>query len=306
METLTIPSPHGGAELATYVWSIDSPKAVVQIAHGMAEHAQRYDRLAQALNAAGYAVVAHDHRGHGATASQPHEVGYFADRHGWDAAIGDIEAVGRYARDRYREVPYVLLGHSMGSFMAREAASRHSDDMDALVLSGTGGDPGILGTVGQRVASVEGRIRGRRHPSSLMDKLTFGDFNKKFKPNRTDFDWLSRDEDEVDAYVADPRCGNVFTSGFFADFLNGVNALSSDRNPARIRSDLPIYLLAGSDDPVGGEKGVTAVRDQLRSVGLQDLTLRLYPQGRHEMFNEINRDEVTAELVDWLDTKVGS
>lgn len=307
METLRTPSPHDGLELATYVWEpTGSPKAVVQIAHGMAEHAKRYDRLAQALNAAGYAVVAHDHRGHGESVADPKDVGYLADAAGWSGAIVDIRAVGEYARERFPGVPHVLLGHSMGSFMSRELVSRGSDGIDALVLSGTGGDQGLLGRVGAVVAALEGRLRGRRHPSNLMNTLTFGAFNKPFAPARTDFDWLSRDEAEVDRYIADPACGAVFTSGFYADMLGGLNALAPDANPAKIRKDLPVYLLAGSADPVGGEKGVTSVRDQLVKVGLTDVTMQLYPGGRHEMFNEINRDEVVADLVAWLDRVVAA
>ncbi len=305
METLSTPSPHDGLVLATYVWEpTGAPKAVVQIAHGMAEHAQRYDRLAQALNAAGYAVVAHDHRGHGASVTGPQDVGFLADAAGWSGAIVDIRAVGESARERFPGVPHVLLGHSMGSFLSRELVSRGSDGIDALVLSGTGGDQGLLGRVGAVVAALEGRLRGRRHPSNLMNTLTFGAFNKEFKPARTDFDWLSRDADEVDKYIADPACGAVFTSGFYADMLGGVNALSPDASPAKIRKDLPVYLLAGSADPVGGEKGVTSVRDQLVKVGLTDVTMKIYPGGRHEMFNETNRDEVTADLVAWLDRVV--
>ena len=306
METLRTPAPHDGLDLATYVWEPSgAPKAVVQIAHGMAEHAQRYDRLAQALTAAGYAVVAHDHRGHGATVADPKDVGYLADAGSWSAAIVDIRAVGEYARERFRGVPHVLLGHSMGSFLSRELVSRGSEGIDALVLSGTGGDQGLLGKVGALVATVEGKIRGRRHPSSLMNALTFGAFQKPFKPARTDFDWLSRDTDEVDRYVADPACGAVFTSGFYADMLGGLNALSPDANPAKIRKDLPVYLLSGSADPVGGDAGVTSVRDQLVRVGMTDVTMKLYPEARHELFNETNRDEVVADLVAWLDKTVG-
>ncbi|MCM3553622.1 lysophospholipase [Janibacter melonis] len=305
METLSIPSPHDGLALATYVWEpAGAPKAVVQVAHGMAEHAQRYDRLAQRLTAAGYAVVAHDHRGHGATVDDPKDAGYLADVGGWSAAIVDMRAVGAAARERFAGVPFVLLGHSMGSFLSRELVSRGSAGIDALVLSGTMGDPGALGKVGARVAALEARLRGRRHPSSLMNTLTFGSFNKEFSPARTDFDWLSRDTDEVDAYVADPRCGAVFTSGFFADMLAGVSDLAKDSNAGRIRKDLPIYLLSGSQDPVGGQAAVEAVQAQYERVGLTDVTARVYPQGRHEMFNETNRDEVVDDLVTWLDETV--
>ncbi len=295
---------HDGTPLFVYRWLPEGrPTAVVQIAHGMAEHAGRYARLAESLTGAGYAVYAHDHRGHGQTATDPKDVGYFADGDGWGTAIADMLAITRHAKGENPDLPVVLLGHSMGSLLGRSYAMDHGREIDALVLSGTGGDQGLLGQVGQRVAALEGRLRGRRHTSSLMNTLTFGAFNKEFKPARTDFDWLSRDDAEVDKYLADPACGKVFTSGFFTDLLTGVNAIAKDSNVRRIPVDLPIYLLSGDRDPVGDNgKGVTGVRDQLLQAGVTDVTMRLYPQARHELFNETNRDEVVADLLDWLAT----
>lgn len=297
-----------GTELCTYTWEPKGePRAIVQIAHGMAEHAGRYDRLAQRLTDEGYVVYAHDHRGHGGTAIEARDHGYFADEDGWWTVVDDIRAVGARAQDEHPGLRRVLLGHSMGSFLSRSYAMKYGDDIDALVLSGTGAGPGLLGKVGSLIATVESKVRGPRAKSTLMNTLSFGEYNKAFKPNRTEFDWLSRDPDEVDAYIADPLCGEVFTTGFYIDMLGGLDLVNDDKNVARVRSDLPIYLFSGSMDPVGDAgKGVKAVRAQFERAGVRDVTMRLYPDGRHEMFNEINRDEVTDDLIDWLEIHLPS
>lgn len=289
-------------------WLPEGPaKAVVQIAHGMAEHSDRYARFAEQLTGAGYAVYAGDHRGHGGTATAPEDEGYFADHAGWATVVDDLHLVTERAKSEQPGLPFFLLGHSMGSFLARSYAARFGDELDGLILTGTGGDPGLLGKVGALVASVEGRIRGRRHKSTLLNSLTFGQYNKAFQPNRTEFDWLSRDDAEVDKYIADPRCGNVFTSGFFADLLPGLAEINSDETVERVPKDLPIHLASGSMDPVGDRtKGVQQVATQYRRLGVEDVTTRFWPDARHEILNETNRDEVMAELIAWLDDHLPS
>ncbi|MBR7743615.1 alpha/beta hydrolase [Phycicoccus sp. BSK3Z-2] len=291
-----------GTPLFTHRWLPDGdPTAVVQVSHGMAEHSARYARLAEALTGDGYVVYAHDHRGHGRTAGDG-DHGYFADRDGWDTVVGDLRTVTDQARSEHPDLPVFLLGHSMGSFLARAYVIEDSRALAGLVLSGTGGDPGLLGRVGAGVAAAEARVRGRRHRSGLMNQLTFGQYNAAFTPTRTEFDWLSRDAAEVDAYVADPRCGEVFTSGFYADLLGGLGPINDPRRVAAVRRDLPILLMSGDQDPVGDAgKGPKAVAQQYRESGVVDVTCHLYPGARHEIFNETNRDEVTADLLRWLD-----
>lgn len=300
--TLTRSTPDG-TRLHVHRWLPDGPaKAVVQIAHGMAEHSARYARFAERLTAAGYAVYAHDHRGHGGTATDPHDEGYFADVDGFGLVVDDLHLVSETARGEQPGLPFFLFGHSMGSFLSRAYAMKYGDELDGLILSGTAGDPGLLGKVGQGVAALESRVRGRRHKSALLDKLSFGQYNAAFKPNRTTFDWLSRDEAEVDKYVADPKCGNVFTSAFFVDLLGGLAKVNSDDQVAAVPHDLPIYLMSGSRDPVGDNgKGVRAVADQFVRAGVRDVTTQLWADGRHEMLNETNRDEVMDDVVAWLD-----
>ncbi|MEO5610895.1 MAG: alpha/beta hydrolase [Ornithinibacter sp.] len=299
--TTTTVSTAEHTSLFMHRWLPDAPaKAVVQIAHGMAEHSARYARLGEALAASGHAVYAHDHRGHGATASKA-DHGYFADTAGWDTVVADLRAVTQLARSEQPGLPVFLLGHSMGSFLSRSYVIEDSRDLAGLILSGTAGDPGALGKVGLAVAKAESRLRGKRHVTPMLDKLTFGQFNSAFKPNRTAFDWLSRDDAEVDAYVADDLSGNVFTSGFFVDLLGGIASINDDRNVAKVRRDLPVLLIAGDKDPVGDNgKGPRAVAEQYRRAGLTDVTCTLYPGARHEIFNETNRDEVTADVLAWL------
>ncbi|HQR28207.1 MAG TPA: lysophospholipase [Nocardioides sp.] len=305
--TFSLTAPDGVA-LHVNRWLPDGPaKAVVQIAHGMAEHSGRYERFARRLTDAGYAVYAHDHRGHGGTVAAPRDAGYFADTDGFDTVVADLHLVSERAREEQPGMPFFLLGHSMGSFLSRAYAARYGGELDGLVLSGTAGDPGLLGRVGRAIAVLEARIRGRRHTSPLLDKLTFGQYNAAFKPARTKFDWLSRDAAEVDKYVADEQCGNVFTSGFFADLIGGLAAVNSDSTAALVPKDLPIHLVAGSMDPVSNQaKGVQQVADQYVRLGVRDVSLRIWPEGRHEMLNEVNRDEVMAELVAWLDAHLPS
>jgi alpha-beta hydrolase superfamily lysophospholipase len=300
--TFTLDSP--GEQIHVYRWEPDGPvKAVVQVAHGMAEHAARYERFARALNAAGYAVYANDHRGHGRTAGSEARTGVFAQAEGWNAVITDMAALTRRIHEDHHAKPVFLLGHSMGSFLARTYAASHGHEIDGLVLSGTAGDAGALGKVGLGVARAESRIRGRNRRSPLLDKATFGAYNKGIANPRTKFDWLSRDPDEVDKYVADPYCGWVATAGFYDDLFRGLALINSDAHVASVRKDLPILLVAGDRDPVGagGGKGPTAVAEQFRRAGVSDVSLTLYPGARHEILNETNRDTVTADIVAWLD-----
>jgi alpha-beta hydrolase superfamily lysophospholipase len=307
--TLTV-SATDGTEIVCNRWQpTGQAKAIVLIVHGLAEHSARYARLADRLTAAGYAVYAPDHRGHGRTAERAEAhggkaFGVFADKDGWPVVVGDLRAVAHQARADHPGLPVFLLGHSMGSFLARSYAIAHGAELSGVVLSGTGADPGLLGKVGALVAGVQGRVRGRARQSPLMDKLSFGQFNAAFKPNRTGYDWLSRDEAEVDAYIADPWCGQISSAGMFSDLLAGLAGVNKDASVARVPKALPVLLISGELDPVGGAKAVASVAAQFRRAGLLDVTEKVYPQARHEIFNETNRDQVFDDVVGWLDTRL--
>ena len=292
-----------GAEFHTYRWlPDDAPRAIFQVAHGLAEHAARYARLARVLTAQGFGVYANDHRGHGQTAGAG-DLGLFAERDGWRKCIGDLWTLNRRISAEHSGSPIILLGHSMGSFMAQDFVADHSDAIAALVLSGSNGPPPAIAGVGRMIARIERLRLGARGRSALLQAMMFGEFNKRFKPARTEFDWLSRDPAEVDAYVADPLCGFEFTNQLAVDLLDALGPLLKPERLARIRKDLPVYIFSGSDDPVGAN--LQALADAYRTAGLTRVDMRLYSGARHETLNETNRDEVTSDLVAWTRKALG-
>ncbi len=297
-----------GAPLALYAWALPAgtqPKAVVQITHGMAEHALRYDRAAQALVAAGYAVYAHDHRGHGQSLRAANDVGFFASDHGWRKVVDDVHRVNRYIAERHAGVPLVLFGHSFGSFVTQDYLCTYGDTLAGAVLSATNSGAAASAKAGRMIAYLERMRVGKRGTSQILQTLSFSDYNRRFRPNRTEFDWLSRDEAEVDKYIADPLCGFDFTVQAWIDLLGGLIRIDDHARQAFLPKHLPVYLFAGAADPVGrAGKGVLALAETYRRIGIEHVTCKLYPGGRHEMLNEVNRDEVTADLIAWLDANV--
>jgi alpha-beta hydrolase superfamily lysophospholipase len=300
-DTFTL-SARDGASIHVYRWLPDGEvRAIVQIAHGMAEHAARYARFAEALTGAGYVVYADDHRGHGKTASDA-DLGHFGDTHGWDLVTSDLIALGKRARTEHAGKKLVYFGHSMGSFFGQTILQKHARDYDAMILSATNAPGSVLeraGTAAARLERLRGGVRGK---SALLSFLSFGSFNDAFKPARTDFDWLSRDPAEVDKYVADPLCGFRCTNELWVQLLDGLHAIATG-GFGTVPKDFPVHLFAGDRDPVSrGGKGVTELHERLRSAGLTRASIRLYPEGRHEMLNETNRDEVTKDLLAVLST----
>ena len=275
-----------------------SPRAIIQLVHGMAEHIERYERLAKALNERGFLVCGRNHRGHGKDAEL---LGYFADKNGWQAILRDAHEVAEDVKKRYPGVPFFVLGHSMGSFLAREYAIQYGKELDGLILSGTGFYGRPLCLAGRLMAGLS----PQKKPANFVNNIAFAGNNKPFAPGRTGFEWLSRDEQEVDKYVADPLCGFTFTGRAFADFFTGLEALTYEKDLRAMPKGLPVYFMSGDHDPVGqmGE-GVKKVAAQFRRAGMKDVTVKLYPDARHELFNELNRDEVTQDLIGWLEEKI--
>jgi len=274
----------------------------------MAEHGARYERLATALTDAGIAVYALDLPGHGRTAGEG-EHGHFADRDGWRIALEAIDAVQRELVEQMRRpndkraVPIFILGHSMGSFLVQHYLVDHGGQLSGAILSATTGDLGLFRPIALTLMRIEALIQGRRHRSKLANALSFEQFNKKFKPTRTEFDWLSRDPAEVDKYVADPNCGFLCSCGLWIDLLSAGAKLSDAARLSRIPKQLPILLIAGSVDPVcNGAAGPKALEQAYRGAGLKDVTVSIYEGGRHELLNDTCRDEVTAEIREWLGT----
>ena len=279
------------------------PRAVIQIVHGMAEHSGRYERLAAALTAEGYAVYAQDLPGHGRTARAPDELGHFSESAGWRLALQSIRCLQRELGEWHEGAPQFLIGHSMGSFLLQDYLSRHAHDLSGAVLSASTADAGPLRAVGLALLKGEGLWRGLDERSALAEALTFKSYNRKFSPTRTAFDWLSRDPLEVDRYVADPQCGFRCTTGLWVQLLEAMGRLDK-RRAARVPNRLALLAIAGEDDPVcAGRKGPASLKKRYTEAGLGDVTARSYPKGRHELLNDVCREEVTADLIGWLNQR---
>ena len=276
------------------------PRAIVQIVHGAAEHCARYDRLAEALTDAGFAVFAHDQRGHGRTADRHGALG-IARPGGWTAMIDDAAELTGQARIAHPGLPVVLFGHSMGSFVAQACMQRGGDGVAALVLSGTAGSIEGGAEMREMLEGIEA-AEGADTPSAVWTAMTAG-FNDPWAgPDATGSEWLSRDHAEVRAYVDDPWCGFELSNGFITDLVGGMAELWNPTAEAGIPKDRPVLMIAGDADPVGGNGAlVRELADRWTARGIGPVTLRLYPDARHEVLNETNRDEVTADLLGWLD-----
>lgn len=293
-----------GLDIYVYKWISKDIKArgVVQIAHGMAEMASRYERFARFLNGRGYIVYANDHRGHGKTAGSIENIGYLADEDGFNLLVKDMHDLSLIIKEDYPNLPLYMFAHSMGSFAAQRYIMLYNNILDGLILSGSNGKQGIILKAGLLFAKSEIKKNGRKYQSKKLHNLIFGRYNDAFKPNRTDFDWLTRDEEEVDKYIEDPYCGTVFTAGFFHDFLSALIDIEDKNNFNLIPKDLPIYILSGDKDPVGNfGKGVINLYNRYKNLGVKNLDYNLYKDGRHEMLNEINRYEVFEDIGRWLD-----
>jgi len=294
-----------GAKLAIrYLPATGKAKGIIHIHHGLAEHSARYERFATALSKAGYHALAHDHRGHGATTADDAPLGTFARNDGLQVVLSDMLAVNQHIKSQTPDLPLIYFGHSMGGILGLNYCIQHSDTIDGAALWNFNVDGGFLVSALGFMLKIERALKGSDVPSQLANKLTFDDWNKKFKPNRTDFDWLSRDEAEVDAYIADPLCGFPASNGLWLQLISAIKKGSSDQELAKIRNDLPFNLVGGEADPTSDNgKSMSRLAKRLVSSGVEDVSLTLLANTRHETLNEINRDEATADFIQWLDTR---
>ena len=280
-------------------------KAVVQIAHGIAEHIGRYDDFAAFLAENGFVAAGNDHLGHGTSAKGKNDLGFFAETGGWDLAVGDMRKVYERVSAEYPGLPYFLFGHSMGSFLSRTYLIRFPDGLAGAILSGTGQQPGFIVYAGRGMGRREIKKHGARYKSPVLNAMAFGSYNQRFEPKRTVSDWLSRDPDEVDKYRSDPLCSFMPTAGLFTDMMDGFSFNQRKENLLKMKKDLPVYFMSGDNDPVGAYgKGVKKAYESFRKAGMTDLSIKLYPEGRHEMLNELNRGEVYQDILNWLNSKL--
>ncbi len=280
-----------------------SIKGIVQISHGMAEYSNRYARFALELCKAGYAVFVSDHIGHGASVTDNEMLGFFGDTDGEEHFIEDLKTLTDKIKAEYPQLPFFMLGHGMGSLIARKYTAKYGYLLDGVIYSGTSGENPAVG-VGITLANTMIKEYGTRHRSELLDTIAFGTYNRKTK-KRTDYDWGSRDEKEVDKYMADELCGYKYTVSGMKALFNMVKQVSSRRWYNSIPLSMPIYLISGTMDPVGDYgKGVNEVYKTLKKTGHKNVTMKLYEGARHEILNEINRGEVYIDIIEWLDEKV--
>ena len=292
-----------GRTIPVQIWKPASgePRCVIQVLHGLAEHAGRYARFGKFAGEKGIAVVAHDHRGHG---NQAKRLGHFADDDGWRKVLGDVARVQEFIRENHPDTPIVLLGHSMGSFIAQASVIRSNGDLAGLILSGSAYGSRLRIRIARLVAGLEIWRNGVRAPSDLMNKLNFQAFNNAFEPARTEFDWLSTDDEEVDRYIADPLCGAISSGGLWRDLTGGLLQIMSVAALKRIPATLPILITGGGKDPVGGLGGMTRLSKAYAASGHRNVTLKIYPDARHEMLNETNREAVMRDLIGWIQDQI--
>jgi len=295
----------GGVSIFTYKWLPEDEtniKGMVQIAHGMAETAGRYQKFAEELTRSGYIVYANDQRGHGRTAKTLDNVGYLGfDGFNW--MVKNIKQLNDIIKKENPGMPIFLFGHSMGSMLAQRYIEVYGEGIKGAILSGTSGKQGLMLDIGILIARREVKKCGEKTRSLRLNKMTFGSYNNAFKPVRTEFDWLSRNKDEVDKYVSDTFCGGVFTTSFYYDFFRGLKTIHKIENMENIPKKLPIYIFSGEKDPVGKNcRTVKKLIQMYKDLGIKDMSYKFYKDGRHEMLNEINRDEVMSDVINWLDT----
>lgn len=297
-----------GAVLNIYAMETESdPKGIVQINHGMAEHAGRYARFANALTANCYHVIGHDHRGHGKTTAPDASLGHFGKPGAWARVMDDVTAVRHHGQERWGRLPSTIFGHSMGSIIAFNAILREPEAYAAAALWNSGVENGALATVFRGILKTQRMFLGSDVPSTLARKLTFETWNKQFAPNRTDFDWLSRDEAEVDKYITDPLCGFPVSIGLWLDVLMGIGHAADDKALAKLPKAMPIHLLAGAKDPCSENgQAVDNIAKRMNAAGMTSVDYTLLPATRHESLNELNRDETTAAFLRWLDANLSN
>lgn len=308
MTEFTFLSTDGKTQLHGMRWEPEggSVRAVLQICHGVAEHIARYDAFARYLNSLGIAVVGHDHLGHGLSLPEGGTPVYFGESNTWNTVVDDIYVLHQRIRLWYPDVPLCIMGHSMGSFLTRTYLIRYPGTVKAAVIMGTGWQPKAVIAGGMAVAKAVGAVVGENGTSDLVTNLAFGAYNKLFAPNRTSCDWLSTDEGNVDAYMADPLCGADATVGLFRQMLSGIRFNQKLSNLRQMDPRIPVLFVAGEKDPVGDcGNGVRRTYQEFRRAGVQDCTLKLYPGLRHEILNEkAQQQQIFEDIGQWLTSKL--
>lgn len=295
----------GAGKIHCCKWAPEGePRAVLQIVHGIAEFIERYDTFANYLSERGIVVVAEDHMGHGQSINGDGVQGYFHG--GWFNAVADTYQLLSQTKSEYPELPYILFGHSMGSFMARTILCKYPDSgIAAAIICGTGWQPAFALPVLIKLIEAMNKKAGETAPNQKLNDMIFGSYNSKVEHRRTTHDWLTRDDEIVDAYIAHPLCGFVPSGGLMRDMMQGIYYIEQRDNLAKMRKDLPVFFIAGGDDPVGSYgKGIHQAANAFHKAGMTDVSVRIYPLCRHEILNEINKEEIFEDIIQWIGEKV--
>lgn len=281
------------------------PRAIIQINHGIAEHIERYDSFMNFLAENGFLVVGEDHLGHGQSVNSQEDLGFFNEEDGWNCVVSDINKLRSIIREGHENIPYIMFGHSMGSFLTRTYIIKYPENYDLCILSGTGNQLKPIVYSGYALASLLTKKNGPRGDGNTLNNIAFGNFNDKIPGHSTEFDWLSRDAENVQKYIDDPLCGFVAKTSLYRDMMSGIKFVTNQENINTMNVNAPVLFVSGDADPVGEYgKGVNRAYKAFCKAGLQDVTIRLYPGGRHEILNETNRDEVFAEILQWINIKL--
>lgn len=298
----SIKSVSGLADIYFRSWTPEgTPKGIVQIAHGMVEHSGVYGWIINKLCNAGYIVYMNDHLGHGKSVSKDSMLGFFGDKDGWLNVIKDFRNITEIAREENPGLPVIIMGHSMGSFIARAYTEMYKDADGAIYLGTAGAQPADAGIM---VANLVAKLHGKMHRSAVIEKMSFGTYNMRFE-KRTPFDWLAKNREFVDLYIADKYCGYRFTAYGYRDLFCLIKYISTPDWFENLPKDLPVLMLAGSMDPVGNYgKGVTAVYNRLKETGHKDVKCRLFEGDRHVILEEADKEDVAAEIINFVDRVV--
>jgi len=301
------PSSDGKTLIHVNQWTPVSqkPRAVVQIAHGVSEYGKRYEAFAKFLCAHGFVVVAHDHLGHGLSVAEGETRIYFGEENGWEHVVDDLAALRERTGKVFPELPYFIFGHSMGSFITRTYLIRYPGKVDGAIICGTGQQSSMILAAGLMIINGEIKKLGASAFSEKAYSLAFGGYNKAFQPQRTDFDWLSANEENVDAYIADPMCGEAASVGLMRDMLSGIRFITDQKNVEKMDKNVPVFFIAGDQDPVGDMgKGVEKARRSFEKAGVKDVGMKLYHGLRHEILNEKSSKFVCQDVLDWLEKHI--
>lgn len=307
MSDFTFLSSNGVNNIHCRLWRPEKEvRGLVQIVHGVAEHIGRYSDFAEYLTEHGFAVVGDDHLGHGLSVNDNSELGWFAEENGWDKVVQDEKKLHDLMFENFPGVPMILLGHSMGSFIARTYIGRYPDDFNACIISGTGQNPAIVCRIGRMLANSEIKKHGSKYHSQRLQSIAFGSYLKGIENPIGPNDWICRDESVIRRYDADPLCGGTATAELMYEMMGGIMLIGTKAHMQKMNKAMPVLFISGDADPVGNwGKGVRTVYSRFKDVGMQDVTLKLYPGGRHEMLNELNKQDVWNDVLSWLEEKSG-